>query len=79
LQGATRSNKVGERLMSTKKVTEKTISTELVSKILRTVSMTEVFHFFTDIGQYARAMVDLSISTRYWIALQKEGIYHEES
>ncbi|MGB8780718.1 MAG: DUF5752 family protein [Candidatus Bathyarchaeia archaeon] len=43
---------------------EKTISAELVSKILRTVSLTEAFHFFTDIGQYdgksATSLADFS-------------------
>ena len=37
--------------MASKKPAAITISAELVSKILRTVSMTEAFHFFTDIGQ----------------------------
>jgi len=44
----------GEELTTTKKVIRKTISAESVSKILRTVSITEAFHFFTDIGQYDR-------------------------
>ena len=44
----------GEELPTTKKVIRKTISAESVSKILRTVSITEAFHFFTDIGQYDR-------------------------
>ena len=38
--------------MVARKSVEKTISAELASKILRTVTMTEAFHFFTDIGQY---------------------------
>lgn len=50
--------------MSDKKVTEKAISAESVSKILRTVSMTEAFHFFADIGQYdgksATSLADFS-------------------
>ena len=37
--------------MSSRKPVAITISAELVSKILRTVSMVEAFHFFTDIGQ----------------------------
>ena len=41
-----------------------TVSAELASKILRTVSITEAFHFFTDIGQYngksAASLVDFS-------------------
>jgi hypothetical protein len=37
--------------MASKKPAAMTISTELVSKILRTVSITEAFHFFTDFGQ----------------------------
>jgi len=45
-------------------VIRKTISAELVSKILRTVSITEAFHFFTDIGQYdgqsATSLADFS-------------------
>ncbi len=45
-------------------MTEKAISAESVSKILRTVSMTEAFHFFTDIGQYngkyAASLTDFS-------------------
>jgi hypothetical protein len=44
----------GEELTATKKVIRKTISAESVSKILRTVSITEAFHFSTDIGQYHR-------------------------
>jgi hypothetical protein len=45
-------------------VIRKTISAELVSKILRTISITEAFHFFTDIGQYdgksATSLADFS-------------------
>lgn len=40
----------GEELV--KKTFRTTINTELASKILRTVSTTEAFHFFTDVGQY---------------------------
>jgi hypothetical protein len=54
----------GEELTTTKKVIRKTISAELVSKILRTVSITEAFHFFTDIGQHtgksATSLADFS-------------------
>jgi hypothetical protein len=53
-----------EELTTTKKVIRKTISAELVSKILRTVSITEAFHFFTDVGQYdgksATSLADFS-------------------
>ncbi len=45
-------------------MTEKVISAESVSKILRTVSLTEAFHFFTDIGHYdgksATSLADFS-------------------
>jgi hypothetical protein len=54
----------GEESTSAKKVTEKAISAESVSRILRTVSMAEAFHFFADIGQYdgksATSLVDFS-------------------
>jgi hypothetical protein len=50
--------------MTARRVAGKTISTESVSEILRTVSMKEAFHFFTDIGQYsgksATSLVDFS-------------------
>lgn len=50
--------------MASKKPLGKTISAELVSKILRTVSMTEAFNFFTDIGQHdgksATSLADFS-------------------
>jgi hypothetical protein len=39
--------------MASSKSAAKTISAESVAKILRTVSMAEAFHFFTDVGQYA--------------------------
>jgi hypothetical protein len=37
--------------MASKKLAAMTISAELVSKILRSVSMAQAFHFFTDIGK----------------------------
>jgi len=50
--------------MAMRKPVAKTISTESVSKILGTVSTTEAFHFFTDIGQYtgksATSLADFS-------------------
>ena len=50
--------------MTSRRVAGKTISAESVSEILRTVSMKEAFHFFTDIGQYigksATSLVDFS-------------------
>jgi hypothetical protein len=50
--------------MTAKKVIGQIISTESASKILRTVSITEAFHFFTDIGQYdgksATSLADFS-------------------
>ena len=50
--------------MAARRVTGKTISAESVSGILRTVSMKEAFHFFTDIGQSsgksATSLVDFS-------------------
>jgi hypothetical protein len=50
--------------MTARRVAGKTISTQSVSKILRTVPMKEAFHFFTDIGQYsgksAISLVDFS-------------------
>lgn len=39
--------------MYSKKPFAQTIKAESVSRILRTVSMEEAFHFFTDVGQYA--------------------------
>jgi hypothetical protein len=39
--------------MASRKPVAITISAELVSKILRTVSMAEAFYFFTDVGQDA--------------------------
>ncbi|HVP16684.1 MAG TPA: DUF5752 family protein [candidate division Zixibacteria bacterium] len=50
--------------MAARKSVEKTISAELTSKILRTVPVTEAFHFFTDIGKYdgksAASLADFS-------------------
>jgi hypothetical protein len=50
--------------MATRRDSGKIIGTESVSEILRTVSMEEAFHFFTDIGQYdgksATSLVDFS-------------------
>jgi hypothetical protein len=54
----------GESQLAVRKPVAKTISAEPVSKILRTVSMAEAFHFFTDIGQYtgksATSLADFS-------------------
>ena len=44
---------------------------------LQALNETVVNHIFKK--RRARALVGLSISTCYWIALQKEGTYHEES
>jgi hypothetical protein len=58
----------GEESTTIKKVIRKTISPEVVSKILRTVSITEAFHFFTDIGQCdgksATSLADFSENLR---------------
>jgi len=50
--------------MASEKPLAKIISAESASKILRTVSLPEAFHFFTDIGQYtgksATSLADFS-------------------